>query len=364
VIPNSMAIEDSRASKCREKKVIHRFQSPWVQTGRRGLTIPGMNPSHSNDQHSRTTGSVFSRATARESEVPLTRLLSPEFVKLFHNTYVPSKLEPTLPVRVAAALQVVSPGAHVSHHTAVELWGGVAPATSRIHLTFADRHDRCQREEIAAHHGPRQPVTTRRKGMPISSPVQAFLDLASAGVELVDLVIAGDSLAKATKAPPSEFIAAAESWRGNRSRVARSAAALIREGVDSPMETKLRLLLVFAGFPEPTVNLILRAPDGEWIVRFDLCYEQWKVIIEYDGRQHAFDTKQWASDIERREALDRLGWRLIVVRAEDVYRYPERTLSRVRDALVECGARELPTELRAEWSRHFPVRGRDGSAQG
>jgi len=321
-----------------------------------------MNPSPLNGQPTSQSRSVFSRATARQSDVPLTRLLSPEFVKLFHDTYVASTLEPTLPVRVAAALQVVTPGAHVSHHTAVELWGGVAPATSRIHLTFADRRSRCQRDEIAAHHGPRRPARTSRKGLPISTPVQAFLDLASAGVELVDLVVAGDSLVKATSTPPTEFMAAAEAWRGNRSRVARAAAALIRAGVDSPMETKLRLLLVFAGFPEPTVNLILRAPDGEWIVRFDLCYEEWKVIIEYDGRQHAFDAKQWASDIERREALDRLGWRLIVIRAEDVYRQPERTLSRVRDVLVECGAHQLPTEFRPEWTRHFPVRGREAAA--
>ncbi len=120
------------------------------------------------------------------------------------------------------------------------------------------------------------------------------------------------------------------------------------------METKLRLLLVFAGFPEPTVNLILRSADGQWIFRFDLCYERWKLIIEYDGRQHAFDTKQWGSDIGRREALDRLGWRLIVVRAEDVYRNPARTLCRVRDALLDCGAANVPTRFGAEWSRHFP----------
>jgi hypothetical protein len=39
--------------------------------------------------------------------------------------------------------------------------------------------------------------TTIRDGVSISTPVQAFLELASVGVSLLDLVIAGDSLVKA-----------------------------------------------------------------------------------------------------------------------------------------------------------------------
>jgi very-short-patch-repair endonuclease len=312
----------------------------------------------SNGQAATREFRVLTRADAREIGIPVTGLLGPGYTKLFYDTYVPSTSQPTLHLRAAAALRVVTPGAHVSHHTAVELWGGVAPPTSRVHLTFGDQRYRSQREGIAAHHTPLATTVTRRRGIPISSPTQALLDLASAGVELVDLVVAGDSLVKATGAVPADFVRAAESWNGNRARVARRAARLIREGVDSPMETKLRLLLIFAGLPEPTVNFILRTADGEWAARFDLCYEKWKLIIEYDGRQHAFDSQQWSSDIERREALDRLGWRLVVVRSEDVYRDPERTLRRVRDALVERGAVRSTAAFDTEWSRHFPPRAR------
>jgi hypothetical protein len=66
------------------------------------------------------------------------------------------------------------------------------------------------------------------------------------------------------------------------------------------------LLLVLAGLPEPDVNFILRAPDGSWRRRFDLCYQGARLIIEYDGRQHAFDREQWSNDIARREELDGL----------------------------------------------------------
>jgi hypothetical protein len=52
------------------------------------------------------------------------------------------------------------------------------------------------------------------------------------------------------------------------------------------METRVRLLIVLAGLPEPKVNMIVRITNGKWRWRFDLCYPEYKLIIEYDGRRH------------------------------------------------------------------------------
>ncbi len=106
------------------------------------------------------------------------------------------------------------------------------------------------------------------------------------------------------------------------------------------MESRLRLL-VLAGLPEPAVNFTVRDEEGAVLMRFDLSYPRLKVIIEYDGRQHARDDAQWGRDIHRREELDRLGWRLIIVRAEDIYGRPDQTLSRVQAALRARGAKNL-----------------------
>jgi hypothetical protein len=91
---------------------------------------------------------------------------------------------------------------------------------------------------------------------------------------------------------------------------------LAREGVDSPQETRLRLLLVLGGLPEPRVNLIIRGRDGSWRRRYDLAYEHLRLIIEYDGRKHAEDSRQWLTDIFRREELDQMRWRLVIVTSE------------------------------------------------
>ena len=172
---------------------------------------------------------VLTRAKARDACVPIDVLLGPTYTKLFYDAYIPSAAKISLRTQADAALRVVAEGAHVSHHTAVQLWGGVAPATSRIHLTFTDQRARTRRDGIAAHRSPLPHMTARAKGLLLSTPTQAFLDLASAGTELVDLVIAGDSLVKATRTTPEDFIRAAETWRGNRARLARRAARLIRD---------------------------------------------------------------------------------------------------------------------------------------
>jgi hypothetical protein len=83
--------------------------------------------------------------------------------------------------------------------------------------------------------------------------------------------------AKLTTVPT--LMNAIESWAGYGTRLALGAARLMRDGVDSPMETRLRLLIVFAGMPEPTLNVIVGGEDGSWRMRFDLCCFDQRLIV-------------------------------------------------------------------------------------
>jgi Protein of unknown function (DUF559) len=286
--------------------------------------------------------------------IPLSDLLGPGFTRLFHDTYVNSGQMITLRLRAGTIMKRLPDATHVSHHTAVRLWGGVAPDSADIHVSMASREDRCRRAGVAAHLGMAEAQTTICDGLPISTPIQAFLELASVGVSLVDLVIAADSLVKANDLDPRLFVEAADAYQGRNAKRARRAASLVRAGVDSPMETRIRLLIVLAGLPEPQVNFIVFVAGGKWRWRFDLCYPEYKLIIEYDGRQHAFDAEQWSHDLERREWLDQQRWRLVVVVSEGIYGNPLRTLQRVRTALEQQGAR-VPKSFKQEWTRHFMV---------
>lgn len=116
-------------------------------------------------------------------------------------------------------------------------------------------------------------------------------------------------------------------------RRAREAADLVRARVDSRPETHLRLEIVWGGLPEPDVGRDVFDACGGWLARPDLSYPAHRIAIEYDGIHHLQDKRQWAQDILREENLEREGWIVIVVTADQLYKRPHQTVSRIREAL-------------------------------
>lgn len=88
-----------------------------------------------------------------------------------------------------------------------------------------------------------------------------FLDLADS-LDLVDLVVLCDSMVKLGLVTPQRLVEAAASFKGRSRALARRAASLVRAEVDSPMESRLRMLIVLAGLPEPVVNHKIYWPDA------------------------------------------------------------------------------------------------------
>ena len=278
----------------------------------------------------------FSRAQARAAGIGLKTLPSSRFQKVFYDCYVSSNVPLTTKLRAQAALGTSPPGSFVSHSTAARIWSGIVPDTPDVHVTVAGKAGRISRQGVKAHARVDGTAVTRFRNLPVTTPEQTLVDMAT-GLNLVALVVLGDSLIKAGQTSVSALRDAATAWHGRGAKLARRAACYVREGVDSAMETRLRMLLVLAGLPAPEVNFILRHPDGGWWMRFDMCYPSLKLIIEYDGRQHAEDSHQWLHDLRRREELDRMGWRIIVITRHDYCEAAEQVLIRVRDALIERG---------------------------
>jgi len=135
---------------------------------------------------------------------------------------------------------------------------------------------------------------------------------------------------------------------------ARIAVGYVRRDVDSPMETRLRMLIVLAGLPEPAVNRTIRDVYGQPVRRYDLSYEASKTIVEYDGRQHVERVAQWEKDLERREAIDDDAWRILVVISSGIFEHPERTLAKIHRLLQQRGEPGVPRRLSDAWRPHFP----------
>ncbi len=299
------------------------------------------------------TALPFHRGEALAGHITVDELAGPRYVRLLHGVYVRADISITPRIRALAALKICDPGSWVSHHTAGVLWGGWMPDTADTHVTVPDHQSRRSvRRGVFAHRARPGTQPIRRYGVPLSSPLDTFLDLATLHIDLVDLVVAGDSLVKTTSLEPEDLVGATDAWSGRGARFARRAAAFVRAGVDSAPESKLRMLLVLAGLPEPTVNLITRTETGEWKWRFDLCYPEIKLIVEYDGEYHE-GKAQRPRDLTRREAVERAGWRIIVITKDDLFKDPASVLVRVRDALRDRGCTGVRRNFAAAWQQHF-----------
>jgi hypothetical protein len=182
-----------------------------------------------------------------------------------------------------------------------------------------------------------------------------FVELAEL-LSLVDLVVVGDNLIRHGRTSCADLTGFCQASVLPGAGLARRAAGYVRERVDSPMETRLRMLIVLAGLPEPEVNVTVRTADGEPLRRYDLSYPAAKVIVEYDGRQHIEREDNWESDLDRREAIDDEGWRILVVTSRGIFREPDLTLLRISRLLRARAMPGVPRRLTDDWRPHFPGR--------
>jgi len=154
---------------------------------------------------------------------------------------------------------------------------------------------------------------------------------------LDDLIVMGDGLVR-RRGPVATLdqLVAAVSARPGRRGTARLRTALlsIRENTDSARETILRLAVTRAGFPEPEINAELRDHAGRVIAHGDMVWPQFRVVLEYDGRQHAEDPAQFAIDIRRLDRIAEADYRLIRVDRELLAARTElfRTITRALSA--------------------------------
>lgn len=297
----------------------------------------------------------FLRADGLEHGLGEKAMRGPGYRRLFRNVLVASTTPPTALQRVKGALVLQCEQAWASHASAARVKGVPIPTIADEHVSVWHQKLRRHHRGIRCHVGDPTRVVLE-KGVRVSSDVQMFVELGGQ-LTLVDLVVVGDWLVRRRGLTPEGLVGACRKSRHRDSRKALAAAQLVRRDVDSPMETRLRLLLVLAGLPEPEVNAMVRDDLGEVVRRYDLCYPLVRVAVEYDGRLHVEVVAQWEDDLERRSDMDDDGWRLVVVTGSGIFKDPLRTLRRVHRVLLARGLPDVPLRLSDDWRPHFPAYG-------
>jgi hypothetical protein len=166
-------------------------------------------------------------------------------------------------------------------------------------------------------------------GMRVTTPERTAFDLVSR-FPLDPAVAATDALIQATHLKMADVEQLVDRYRGRRGiKAARVALDLVDGGAQSPKETWLRLLLIRAGFPRPQTQIPVRNEWGWAEAYLDMGWEDLKVAAEYDGAHHETSRYHYRKDIRRLEMLERYGWIVVRVVAED---HPDDIVRRVARA--------------------------------
>lgn len=276
-----------------------------------------------------------SRAVAAGLVTP-NRLRGTEFRGVFRDTYVRSSDELTLALRSLAAYRCSEGRAVLSGYSAAELLDascGPKDAPAEITVTGGGHHTR---PGLVAHRDRLDPgEIMSHRGVRMTSPMRTAWDLARR-CEVDEAVVAVDALARVGRFHPDLLVNFGARYQGARGTVQLAdVLTLADRRAGSPMETRLRLLLIRGGLPRPQLQWVVQDPVARRAVWLDLAYPDHRVGIEYDGREHT-RPERVLRDIRRGTRLVDQGWRIYRYTAAEIYTEPDRILAEVRRALARA----------------------------
>ncbi|MFC6714892.1 endonuclease domain-containing protein [Branchiibius cervicis] len=303
-----------------------------------------------NDAVPRRRFGLITRSEANAAGITDAMLGGRAYRRVGHRVYADSSYPVTEALRLDAALLVAPPETVVARQSAARLWRGIVPDSPMVTLNLPG-HRRLRLDGVEVRSVSSDQVVLL-DGRRITSPAQTFCELATV-LDLVDLVVLGDSLVRAAKCRPEDLVQRAAQWRGARCRLARRAAALVRRGVRSPRETRLRMLIVLAGLPEPLISVEFRDADGRTRYELDLAYRA-KIGVEYDGEDYHSTPQARERDAKRRRWFTDQGWTVLTYTKSDLWEEPRALL----EQLVSIQRRHgMAVRIRSdEWIRYFPGR--------
>jgi len=151
-------------------------------------------------------------------------------------------------------------------------------------------------------------------------------------------------------------------WRHAQASVGRPGAkrlgdlARLAEPAESPMETRLRWLLLQAGLPRPEVQADLHDRQGRFVGRADLYFPAGRLVVEFDGGNHR---ERLVGDDRRQNQIVNGGFTVLRFTSADLHNRPEVVVAQVRDALVSARLAQNGSNPRGSSAR-FVQNGRFG----
>lgn len=178
-------------------------------------------------------------------------------------------------------------------------------------------------------------------GLSVATPALTWATLGPFLSEY-DLVAATDYLLRLPRSPGGfhalarttpfatrdELAAVLRSNRWQSAPALRRGLERARTGSSSRPESRVRLMIVDAGLPEPEIDYDIRSESGMFIACADLAYPDRRLAIEYEGDGHR-ERAQFEHDINRFARMEEHRWRAVRLTSEHVFRIPREAIRRI-----------------------------------
>jgi hypothetical protein len=285
---------------------------------------------------------TWTAAAARAAGITRAALRGDRFTRLSHDLYVQLDDAVDRHERLLLLSTALPPDAAFSHGTAAAVLGAPVDAPPHAHVVLTPRRVLPQRADLVVHARRLldEDVAVHR-GLRVTSGAQTFLDLAT-DLWPWDLVAVGDALLREEHLTPEGLdrrLARAPRVRGVVR--ARECAPLLSPLAMSRPESLMRYWLLRSDLPDPQPQVPVHDRWGRVVAHGDLGYEQWKVLLEYEGLQHA-EAEQFGRDIDRYSLMAADGWLVLRFAARHVGG-PRLVVDRTRRALTARGWRPAPS---------------------
>jgi Protein of unknown function (DUF559) len=277
-------------------------------------------------------GGSFTFAEAERLGLTRRQLRGASWRRLSFGRYVWAGLEDTPELTLASVHERLPVGAAFSGRTAAWLHGLDFAPDCPVEVTFPSGRNNAKlagasvrRVLLSA-----SDVVVRR-GLLATSAHRTLFDL-GARPPLIEAVVALDMALHAglVRLPGLRDYAAAHAGSKGASQF-RQAVVLAEPLAESPMETRLRMLLVISGLPRPEAQVSLHDEYDRFLGRVDLYYPAHRLAIEYDGGTHRTSLVE---DNRRQNQLLNAGFRLLRFAFADIRETPTSVVDQVRHALA------------------------------
>lgn len=242
------------------------------------------------------------------------RLRAGRLHRMHRGVYAVGHVAPSNERRWIAAVLALGDGAVLSHGSAAALWDLLPPRDGPVDVSLPSRDGRRRRRGICIH----RPLslepeeTTRRRGIPVTSPARTLADLRAS--------VSARDVRRAVRQADFLGLSTGHDVASDRTR--------------SELERRFLRLCRRHRLPEPVVNMRI----GEMAV--DFCWVEQKLVVETDGYKSHRGREAFEGDRARDLRLRMLGYEVLRLSHRQVFDEPERILATLRPLLIlATGAR-------------------------